>query len=63
MDLGVKKKPTNLLGYDILPLPMKDLGSGGHSRLHAQSNHGKSRKHWRRGRVAEGNGLLNRHTC
>jgi hypothetical protein len=39
---GVKKKPTKLLGYDILPLPAKDLNAGVHARLHAQSNHGKS---------------------
>ncbi|MEQ1521389.1 MAG: hypothetical protein ABL936_08975 [Aestuariivirga sp.] len=40
--LPVKKKPTNLLGYDILPLPAKDLGAGSHARLQEQSNHGKS---------------------
>jgi hypothetical protein len=39
---GVKKKPTKLVGYDILPLTAKDLGGSGHARLHAQSNHGKS---------------------
>jgi hypothetical protein len=42
MPFGVKKKPTKLVGYDILPLPAKDLGAGVPARLHAQSNHGKS---------------------
>jgi hypothetical protein len=40
--IEVKKKPTKLVGYDNLPLPVKDLGAGGHARLHAQSNRGKS---------------------
>jgi hypothetical protein len=40
--IEVKKKPTKLVGYDILPLPVKDLRAGGQPRLHAQSNHGKS---------------------
>jgi hypothetical protein len=40
--IEVKKKPTKLVGYDISPTSAKDLGAGGHSRLHARSNRGKS---------------------